>query len=263
MRPRQGRKYVLAKPIFTAGERRPWMESDPSTFLIDAGLWSACKESRYVVAKHYASLMGPPKGQTSRAADDSITKSTSGSSILPHQDLNIFQVAPDQRIAVGEALAALRPFFQNNISRQLHIAFEYDDTWKIHGGDSTEAMKMQPGPRACFINLLERTLCGLLSAKLYLIDYSAERDTVDAPVLFSAGGYELSELDRSPTGVMRTRFGISRWFVEQLAILGAMHWLFAAPMWTPGSLSSPLGDYLAITTSVVVLKCFEKKNSVD
>ncbi|KXH41567.1 hypothetical protein CSAL01_01069 [Colletotrichum salicis] len=255
---RQDRTYVLSNPIYAPEKRCPWPESDPTTYRVDAGLWSACKESRDIVKKHYTTLASPSSGHSLPAQHSPFTESTSGSSILPEKDLIIFQVAPDVHVSVGEALSALRPFFRDSATRPLHIAFEFTEDWRIRLSEDIESMKSQPGPRSCFIRLLERTLCGLLSAKLYLINYDSERAPVGSPVLFSAGGYDLNEVRWwAPRTVVVPACAVEV-FVVELIWQGAEQWSFIRPMWTPGVTPPPLVSYLFSRADMTVLHCRER-----
>ncbi|KAK1706338.1 hypothetical protein BDP67DRAFT_494158 [Colletotrichum lupini] len=256
MQVHQYETYVLSNPTYTPKKRCPWSESDPSTYCVDAGLWSACKESRNVVRKHYATLVNPSSGHSSSTRHNQSARSASGSSILPDKDLIIFQVAPDAHVSVGEALSALRPFFQNDGSQLLHIAFEFTDDWGIQPTEDIKSMINQPGPRACFIRLLERTMCGLLSAKLYLMDYGLKGAEVGSPVLFSAGGYDLSEIEWTPTPTAAPDICAARYFTIDLSILGLKYWPFFLPMWAPDDLltSRPFVHYSSSIAKVAVLR---------
>lgn len=223
----QDKTYVLSNPTYTPRERCPWSESDPSTYRVDSGLWSACKESRDVVQKHYATLVNPASGCSFSKQRNQGARSASGSSIIPGKDLIIFQVAPDAYVSVGDALSALRPFFQNDKARPLHIAFEFTDDWDIQPTEDIKSMISQPGPRACFIRLLERTMCGLLSANLYLLDRSSRGAEVGSPVLFSAGGYDLSEIDWTPTPTAALDTCAAIRFTIDLSMLGLKYWPFS------------------------------------
>ncbi|KXH29906.1 hypothetical protein CNYM01_12774 [Colletotrichum nymphaeae SA-01] len=248
--------YVLSNPTYTPRQRCPWSESDPSTYRVDAGLWSACKESRDVVQKHYATLVNPSSGHSSSTRHNQPERSASGSSILPDKDLIIFQVALDTYVSVGDALSALRPFFQNDETRLLHIAFEFTDDWDIQPTDDIKSMINQPGPRACFIRLLERTMCGLLSAKLYLLDYGSKVAEAGSPVLFSAGGYDLSEIEWTPTPTAAPDICAARYFTIDLSILGLKHWAFFLPMWAPDDPMTlrPFVHYSSSIAKVAVLR---------
>ena len=61
---RQGTEVALAAPTLPDGWEFPssyrrvlqpsWYRSNPSTYLIDGGLWTACKESREIMEKHFS-----------------------------------------------------------------------------------------------------------------------------------------------------------------------------------------------------------------
>ncbi|KAK7443662.1 hypothetical protein Landi51_09010 [Colletotrichum acutatum] len=256
--------YVLSNPTYEQKGPCSWFDSDPSTYRVDAGLWSACRESRDVVQKHFARLVNPSSGRSSSTKHNQAARSTSGSSILPDKDLIILQVAPDAHVSVGAALSALRPFFQNDSSQSLHIAFEFTDDWDIEPAEDINSMKSKPGPRACFIRLLERTLCGLLSAKLYLMDYGSEVAEAGSPVLFSAGGYDLSEIDWMPSPTAAHYTCAARRFTVDLAMLGAKYWIFFVPMWTPIDQPPnwPFVDYSSFTAKIAVLQ-YERRIQAD
>ncbi|KAF6810760.1 hypothetical protein CPLU01_15235 [Colletotrichum plurivorum] len=55
----------VAAPLFDADSQRSWTENNPSTYLIDAGLWTACRESREVMEKQFKTAFYREKRQES------------------------------------------------------------------------------------------------------------------------------------------------------------------------------------------------------
>ncbi|WQF85449.1 Putative 2EXR domain-containing protein [Colletotrichum destructivum] len=224
-------RYILAPPAFTTGPRRMWQDGNPSTYLVDAGLWSAQRESRHVVQKHLNQLLKPHSPGDARDATGPDQQQPGGTlRMLPHQDLICIQVGARQNVMTDKALSDLRTMLQRpsptaKFSTTVHIAFEYDDSWAISGEGRLSLLRSEAGPKSCFLHLLNSIYLGKLSAELYLIDYRLKlKPGVLAPCLFRADGYEFRGVDRS-----RVEGGdgaSSIWgFVRALNQIAALWWM--------------------------------------
>ncbi|KAJ0136837.1 hypothetical protein CTA2_2116 [Colletotrichum tanaceti] len=227
-------KYILAPPAFTTGPRRMWRDDNPSTYLVDAGLWSAQRESRDVVQRNLDRLLMRRSPGGARDAATGPSQQPGGTlRTLPHQDLICIQVGARQNVVTDRALSDLRTVLQRpsptaGPSAPVHIAFEYDESWAIGSGAGEVGLgglRAEAGPRSCFLHLLHSIYLGKLSAELYLIDYRLKlRPGASAPCLFRADGYEFRRADSSCVVGGEIASGV--WsFVRGLNQIAALWWL--------------------------------------
>ncbi|GKT64072.1 hypothetical protein ColTof3_11411 [Colletotrichum tofieldiae] len=157
-------KYVLASPTFTNGPPRPWREDNPSTYLVDAGLWAAQRESREVVRMNTALRLQSASQLTAEPAQNDWAHG-----VLPHQDIIYLQVALRKSIAIDKALFNLRhkgnPDMKAGTSTPVHIAFEYDTSWAYKNKGRMSDLEKRQSSWRCFMGVFCRVRRGRLMAK--------------------------------------------------------------------------------------------------
>ncbi|KAL6884766.1 hypothetical protein GGI43DRAFT_432476 [Trichoderma evansii] len=191
-----GCRFCLAAPKF--GSSHSWTSNNPSAYLWDFGMWSACYESRQVIEKHYKIEYWTAKvrqGRTSIFVDHPadtcvplIHPRTGGDwcfPIHPYQDLVCLQ--PFNITTVGfywETEFFMEDFCMIDYNRGLrgfvNLALEYDPSW-FNGIRELDALYLfeEISPRGLFI----RTLVCMddedsvyTPETLWLIDYNLKRD---------------------------------------------------------------------------------------
>lgn len=109
-----------------------WKDGNPSTYEVDSGLWTACKESRYAMEHAFGHFVCPslrqnPNHPPGTVKDDTMisfhavtNKEKRFYSLRPRQDLIVFQI---------ERMPVFYPF---NYYRKLaphHVGLEFDPAW--------------------------------------------------------------------------------------------------------------------------------------
>ncbi|KAM0559987.1 hypothetical protein ACHAPJ_003941 [Fusarium lateritium] len=125
-----------------------WKQGNPSTYLIDSGMWTACKESRLVIGRSFnwkdwckvrrekcSSFWSHPREKkiqiwapaTIRFGNNDVKDRCY--TVLPHQDLFVLQ-----------AHTMIGPYFENDLSwilpkfqllRIFHMGIEYNPAWGV------------------------------------------------------------------------------------------------------------------------------------
>lgn len=172
--------YVLAAPSFLSTPS--WLEGNESDYALDAGLWTACKESREVVKRHYKIeickqerlKLLQSKGLSSpefehlrvpRLGHCRIKNEDMSFLVYPLQDLICFHIADKQHIGSGLYADDVRhyrpyglPFWaavagHNDVVPQ--IAFEYDASWEFDNRVRNDVFLQEAGGSlACFLHAL-------------------------------------------------------------------------------------------------------------
>ncbi|KAF5668364.1 hypothetical protein FHETE_5300 [Fusarium heterosporum] len=145
--------------------------TNSSTYQIDGGLWTACKESRLVMKSHFQTP--ELSGDTSHMP---VTRCFLGDAlqyftVLPHRDLLILQ-AHDLGLIDWSAIAYHFPFCPNylNFGKGMHIGIEYDPDWSMEVWSSED-----PEDSRTYRALLNAAWeCGAAS-RIWLIDYDLKR----------------------------------------------------------------------------------------
>ncbi|KAJ4264377.1 hypothetical protein NW762_005575 [Fusarium torreyae] len=167
-------------------------DKNVSTYLIDGGLWTACKESRMIMEDHFQTSEwksrrkydtmvpigpGPPKALYKPATFYFSGKAHHYFTVLPHRDLFVLQADNlksidwtdwDYEISFGSP--------RKGFSGLCNIALEYDDKWGI------QLLEAGRGGKTSILRILTRLAYGLVRAhKIWLIDHNLKRKK-DAPV---------------------------------------------------------------------------------
>ncbi|KAM5347838.1 hypothetical protein ACJ41O_007662 [Fusarium nematophilum] len=172
-----------------------WTEDNPSAYLIDGGLWTACRESRLVMESHYKSKYWDDlRRQELRATDREgcrerreamipatayFSSQDSGShhfTVFPHRDLFIFQ--PENLKTINWSMYTYDLAFGSParlFCGLQHIALEYDPEWgyQVERGGP-------PWNRIPIIEMLaEAAFDGYITDTMWFIDYSLKRKPTD------------------------------------------------------------------------------------
>lgn len=192
-----------AAPLFGAGSQRSWTENNLSTCLIDAGLWTACRESREVMEKHFKTAFWREKRQESLKKEpycrglswyEPEHKSAPGTgrfrhngedwcfAVFPHRDLFCVQHSGKPPLMCFPPATWLFADFGNSTFASARLgfagvrslAFEYDASWSFSSeGKGDEIIKEMSGEnnaRGLFLTTLEDIVEGGRTPNLYLID---------------------------------------------------------------------------------------------
>ncbi|RSL69193.1 hypothetical protein CEP54_002471 [Fusarium duplospermum] len=116
-----------------------WIDNNPSTYLIDSGLWMACKESRNVIdqvlhqqkpdGSRTNNLTRMPLAYQNEACMPDDTKDRF-ITVFSRQDLFCFQ-AYDWGTVDWNSISSGVPFLLNNLGGARHMAVRYDSKWGI------------------------------------------------------------------------------------------------------------------------------------
>ncbi|RMJ17079.1 hypothetical protein BHE90_004625 [Fusarium euwallaceae] len=179
-------------------------ESNISTYLIDGGLWTACKESRRVMERRFSPVQKPEHRKLRLEEDASATGYFVGHhgvphyfTVLPHRDLFLFQVQ-DPTILNWNHIGFEIPLGSSvrGYQGRLNIAIEYKSEWGLQVG------KVYPHHEDldlvyAFIRMAIDTTT---SYNIWLVDHNLRRkcdisaSERDEPVSFSARGQRLVEV---------------------------------------------------------------------
>lgn len=193
----------VAAPLFGADSQRSWTENNPSTYLINAGLWTACRESREVMEKHFKTAFYREKRQESLKREpycrglrfyERDYKGAPGTgrfrhngedwcfAVFPRRDLFCVQHSGKHPSMCFPPATWLFAGFGNCTFASARLgfdgvqplAFEYDASWSFssEGKDDEiiNEMSGQNNARGIFLNTLEDIVEGGSSPDLYLID---------------------------------------------------------------------------------------------
>ncbi|UKZ78330.1 hypothetical protein TrVFT333_006066 [Trichoderma virens FT-333] len=189
----------LTAPKF--GSCHSWTSNNPSAYLWDFGMWSACQESREIIEKHYKmeywkmrlhqeKVLGNGDSYLCNDVDVCIpffSPRRDGNwcfSIHPNRDLVCLQPTNAKHIRFYKDYEHINDFcivgWDMTLRGFANLAFEYDSSWydgldKIH--NASDLFK-EMSPRGLFIRTIvsmdDRDYCA--PRTLWLIDYSLKRD---------------------------------------------------------------------------------------
>ncbi|KAM0520705.1 hypothetical protein ACHAPE_003102 [Trichoderma viride] len=194
-----GETYHLAAPKF--GISHSWTNNNPSSYLWDFGMWSACNESLKIIEDHYgmeywaAKLLKDSKGEHFSDPDVDacvpfIFPRSDGDwrfAIRPNRDLVCIQPLNPPTIGYyRKSIYLTEDICMVNLDKGLrgitNMAFEYDSSWcddlmvVSHPQDS-RAYFEEKSPRGLFIRFfLESKAWGYRDDPIWLIDYGLKRD---------------------------------------------------------------------------------------
>ncbi|UKZ69184.1 uncharacterized protein TrAtP1_010193 [Trichoderma atroviride] len=224
-----GHTYYLAAPKF--GISHSWTNNNPSAYLWDFGMWSACSESREIIEDHYkteywaAKLLEdskcdyPPKPDADACVPFIFPRSNEDwrFAIRPNRDLICFQ--PLNPLTIGyhrkgtyltEDISMVNP--TTGLRDVKNMAFEFDSSWcddlkVVSCPQDFRAYFEEKSPRGLFIRLfLELDACGERYDPIWLIDYGLKQD----PPKRDLG----EDRPRIPWPYQRTFFANDRKFVQ-------------------------------------------------
>ncbi|RSL41833.1 hypothetical protein CEP54_015697 [Fusarium duplospermum] len=180
-------------------------ESDISTYLIDGGLWTACKESRHVMERRFIPNQKPEYKQLRLEEDASATGYFIGHhgvphyfTVLPHHDLFLFQVRDlaiidwgqiDAQIPLGSSVRGYQG--------RLNIAVEYKPEWGLQLGKAFPDYE----DLDIYQTFLRMAMDTTASYTIWLVDHNLRRKPEipgsrrEDPMAFSAGGQRLVEVE--------------------------------------------------------------------
>ncbi|KAL7894226.1 hypothetical protein HDV63DRAFT_415331 [Trichoderma sp. SZMC 28014] len=195
-----GESYYLAAPKF--GISNSWTNNNPSSYLWDFGMWSACSESQKIIKDHYKMEQWAAK-----LLEDYKKKSFSEPDVDACVPVLFPRIDEDWRFAIypNRDLVCLQPLNPNTVgyyreSIQLmddicmvnrnaglrgmkHLAFEYDPSWCDDLKMVSEAYDFfayieEKSPRGLFIRILLEALDSVYEPdSIWLIDYGLKRNT--------------------------------------------------------------------------------------
>ncbi|KXH26091.1 hypothetical protein CNYM01_02410 [Colletotrichum nymphaeae SA-01] len=137
-RVREGQKQVLAAPLSTEDMTTPsWTAGNRSSYAIDGGLWTACKESRAAMHCRYNPTRVAPQRRIRFPSNDSaIFKISDGKrdqwlSVFPESDLFVLQSI--RCFLDFMRLCQELPFLskKDGLVGVRHIAIGFDPTWTV------------------------------------------------------------------------------------------------------------------------------------
>ncbi len=142
------------------------MQSNPSSYLIDGGLWTACRESFLATKRAYCG--GNKHVGTGHFIRDQDNDTTLYQlfTVLPRQDLFLFQVPELREYMCGLERMPPLHIWQWGVFGLRNIAYEFDRRW--------QPADTWPGPRNVFTEILCASTdigVGKLEA-VWLVDYS-------------------------------------------------------------------------------------------
>ncbi|KAM0457191.1 hypothetical protein ACHAPV_006830 [Trichoderma viride] len=194
-----GETYYLAAPKF--GTSHSWTNNNPSAYLWDFGMWSACAESRAIINDYYkmeywaAKLLEDSKDDSFSYPDvDACVPFIFPRSdedwrfaIRPNRDLVCIQ--PLNPITIGyyrKSIYLTEDICMVNLNTGLrgikNMAFEYDSSWcddlmVVSYPQDFRAYTEEKSPRGLFIRyFLESKGWGYRDDPIWLIDYGLKRD---------------------------------------------------------------------------------------
>ncbi|OBS25010.1 hypothetical protein FPOA_05546 [Fusarium poae] len=178
---------------FGASRARWWRNGNPSTCLVDHGLWIACKESRCVIA---------------RSQHEETSIFTDGGRLLavrPHQDLFLIQIDGPLDIKLESLRQQESQLWRHPSPKPHQVAFEYDPSWTL------DSPLTEPEHYLDYWLRIFKTIQRLAwqvetFGRLWIVDHSLVRQSTDACGLgggstqeplasFHAEGYKLVEVE--------------------------------------------------------------------
>lgn len=214
---------------------------NPSTYLVDRGLWSACKESRYAVQRRFGfskwrSLYDKdPEGFRRISTRDKLDMPATGSfaskdfnlfTVFPNRDLFILRPhdirtiglgGPNEYPCIGERWQGFQGF--------QHIALEYNQEWaeRLDGIFCPELDDI--------IRAIVRLGYHTAGDKLWFIDYTLSRRAVETSSsgegecnAFYTDGRRFVEVDCSPDSLENWEYTerVNRGYMEKAESNGAL-----------------------------------------
>ncbi|RFU81057.1 hypothetical protein TARUN_1150 [Trichoderma arundinaceum] len=154
--------YSLAapKPQHAPVSAQDWVDGNPSAYIRDAGLWTACYTSHMVMKERYEKL-----GLLVEKPNDEFPP-FAGSQFRHSNETWHFQVCPLEDLLCIQPLHttfpwSLMPFFEvpNSVhsgawNKFKNMGLEYDPSWKDPSGPINRNMHQENSARGCFMRTL-------------------------------------------------------------------------------------------------------------
>ncbi|KAF0322095.1 hypothetical protein GQ607_010598 [Colletotrichum asianum] len=153
-------------PVTITGVNLSSIAGNGSEYLLDAGLWTACRDSREVMKKKwkertkiYVHNPDPTRRDLTPQMVGVICEGdkTYGFTVNPRTDLICLQIPEDAVYNDFDSRSKL-PFWNDSWygwRGPMNVAFEYDSSWAFDPKKETiDDLRKRPGPRACFLNLM-------------------------------------------------------------------------------------------------------------
>ncbi|KAK3934233.1 hypothetical protein QBC46DRAFT_400381 [Diplogelasinospora grovesii] len=173
--------YHLAAPQCSGPGRLSWIDSNPSAYLCEIGLWGACRESREIMQKRFMPINWFDWGHPERSPE--IDQFPALGAFSWNGQCQKFTVYPQSD------LLCLQPFNFDNIDWEYldlsisshkmgmgHMALVYDPEWELLLDDSIRSQSYphvdEKGPLRC-ISRAASNLCN--AGALWFIDYRIHR----------------------------------------------------------------------------------------
>lgn len=195
-------------PSFSETSRLPW---NPSAYVFDFGMWTACTESRAVVTSQIRKHVEPQDRKHAGVARVRHNEEDITFGLLPDDDLICIQL-PDT-VNIGRISYDPLEYFDIRWKAwpaYASIGFEYDASWTSDlDKKSIGNMSDEPGPRGAFFTLLEAIISGEIRATLYLIQHGAKlkpdkrewRTFYGNGLKFTTAAYEDVEMEDTGEGL--------------------------------------------------------------
>lgn len=164
----------------------PAISSKQSVYFWDAGLWTACKESRNVMMKHCQKLQLHEKtlcytfGKTINVCRPALlTVPEDGQNwdlmVQPYQDLFCFTPI-HWDLEIGWECILTRHVFSTwttgGFGPARHLAIELDPSWNLHWPESFSELYHEPSARGFVARMVEELCCERICCSIWLIDRS-------------------------------------------------------------------------------------------
>ncbi|KAH7017034.1 hypothetical protein EDB80DRAFT_873765 [Ilyonectria destructans] len=178
-----------------------WTNENPSSYMIDGGMWTACRESRAAMERRYntaarntltpPSRINPDEGDAYTATNFFVRGGeTQAITILPYRDL-VCLTSFSALLRIQEPFPACRGF-QN----PYNFAMKYNPAWDIIGNPKSTIEEWLSTLYSTRLNTIVDYVLDPSStaAKLWFIDYRMERNELEnCNVVFYGDGFRLVE----------------------------------------------------------------------
>lgn len=205
-----------------------WAKANHFSDIWDAGLYTACNESRKVVLRHLERTPPPPRStlaRTNHQGEDVYIR------VDPESEIFCLKFSPHDVEAckdlLGEDLLSRLPFFYTPKDAACNIAFEFDLTWMDNLPLDVEKLLPEGSERGLVVRLLYAWMTGELHPKtsIWLIDRAQKMPDWEYTVLKGHGrqtfvdGQEIYAHALGPQCLAMTQTKIDR-FIARLLLWG-------------------------------------------
>lgn len=188
-------------PLQFANGPTSWTNENPSSYMIDGGMWTACRESRAAMERRYntaARYTLTPPSEINPGEGDAYTATNffvrdgerQAITILPYRDL-VCLTSFSEVLRIQEPFPACRGF-QNPVN----FAIKYNPAWDIIGNHPDSVVEWLS---MLYSTNLDKVVDYVLdrnstAEKMWFIDYRLERNELEnCNVVFYGDGFRLVE----------------------------------------------------------------------